>query len=269
MSWTYSYAIDGTSLATYASSVRLLSEKRAALRGRDFELPWRQGARHTVDKYYRSVTMPLEFDLRYTNGSGVVTHADGAAGHVYENMQELKALMQSGQFVLSRTAPHMGAQKLDIEVTDEIIPTFPRFRYVALVTAVFPFWAASTATTTAQTFTGDTSMAVVQGGEVPHHAFTIDIFADGQPVTNVALENSTTGQTITYGATIDAGDTVTVDIGGGTVVHDSDGNVDAALSVTHAEWMRLNVGSNTINVTSDSGTRDFDVTFTHADLWFT
>jgi len=269
MAFNYAYAIDGTSLSTYASSVRILAEKRASTRGRDFELPWRQGARHTVDKYYRPVTLPLEFDLRYTNGSGVVTHGDGAGGHVYENMQKLKTLMQSGQFTLSRTAPHMGAQSIDVEVVDEIMPTSPRFRYVALITAVFPFWYETTATTTAQTFTGDTSMAVTQGGEAPHHAFTIDILADTQPVTNVAIENATTGQTITYGATIDAGDTVTVDIGAGTVVHDSDGNVDAALSVTHAEWMRLNVGSNTINVTSDSGTRDFDVTFTHADLWWT
>ena len=269
MSWDYQWAIDGTTLTTYCTNVRLLAEKRAGLRGRDFEIPWRQGSRHTTGKYYQPVVLPLEFDLRYTNAAGAVTHTDGGPGHVFENMQAVKALMGSGQFELQRTAPDQGAVEIDVEVIDEIVQTVPRFRYVALCSAVFPFWREQTATTTAQTFTGDTSMVVTQGGNVPSHNAVIAIFADGQPVTNVALENSTTGQTITYGGTIDAGDTVTIDVGAGTVVHDADGNVDAVLSVDHAEWMRLNVGANTINVTSDAGTRDFDVTFTHPDLWHT
>lgn len=274
MAWPYNYRADGTQLATYAKVVRIPNEGRGPKRGDDKTIPWRHGVRRTTGKFFDEWEFPLECDLRYTNGSGAITHANGKAGHAYENYRALKNLLTDGGgdgvVTLARNEPDAGEVEIDIEVADAIRTGDPWFRAQFLCRAAFPFWRSAsiyTATKTAIATSSDT-LAVVIAGDVPLFNPVITITADTQPVTNARVQVPTgaggphADKYVQLAATIAAGDSRIIDIGARTVVDGAGDNKDAELSVAYADWMPLPVGSYSLAITCDTGSLDFDVQVT-------
>ena len=82
--WTYKAGSpEGTleSLSDYCLSVRIVAENIVGKRGKNPTVDYRHGEWSSPRKYIRAANVTLETVLRYTNSAGVVTHADGAAGH--------------------------------------------------------------------------------------------------------------------------------------------------------------------------------------------
>jgi hypothetical protein len=279
--WDYDYLVaplgstPTTALLDYATDVRIPEEKRARKRGRNRTIAWQQGERSTQPKLYRALDFELQILLAYTNSAGIVTHTDGAPGHVYENYLEIKRLLSGdilngSQVTLRRTLPHAGIVDIDFEVLDEIRPdSGTRFRMVAFCRAAFPFM--RSATQTVETETGKTTttetIEVIVGGneEIPN---AVIVFApDTQDVSNLRITHTPSGRFLQYSGIITAGDTVTIDVGARTAVHSVDGNVDAALLKAHADWLILPVGTYDLDLTCDAGTLDYDVTVSYYDLW--
>lgn len=273
--WDYAYSIGGTALLDYATDVRIPDELRARKRGRNRVIAWKQGERSTQPKLYRALRFQLQMLLAYTDSAGVVTHVDGAAGHVYENYLELKRLISGDQLAgslvtLRRTMPHAGDVDIDFEVLQDIQPEgATRFRMVAFCEAPFPFWRDATLTVeleTAKTGTVET-LEVIVGGNEPVPDAVIVFAPDTQPVSNLRITHTPSGRFLQYSGTIAAGDTVTIDVGARTAVHSVTGAVDAALLKSHADWLVLPIGTFDLDLTCDAGTLDYDVTVSYYDLW--
>ncbi len=273
--WDYAYKIGATALLDYATDVRIPQEKRARLRGRNREIPWKQGERSTQPKLFRALDFELQFLMRYTNSAGIVTHGDGAPGHVYENYSEVKRLMSGDQLngslvTLRRTMPHAGDVDIDFEVLDEIRPdSSTRFRMVCFCRAPFPFWQSATQTIETETnkTTTTETIEVVVGGNTPIPNAVITFAPNTQDVSNLRITHTPSGRFLQYSGIITAGDTVVFDVGARTAVHSVDGAVDAAHAKGFADWMVLPLGTYDLDLTCDSGTLDYDVTVSYYDLW--
>lgn len=273
--WDYDYKIGATALLDFTTDVRIPNETRARLRGRNRIIAWKQGERSTQPKLYRALDFELQMLLAYTDSAGDVTHADGEAGHVYENYLELKRLISGDQLngslvTLRRTMPHAGDVDIDFEVLNEIKPDgSTRFRMVAFCTASFPFW--RSAIQTVETETGKTTttetIEVIVGGNIPIPNAVIIFAPNTQPVSNLRITHTPSGRFLQYSGTIDAGDTVTFDVGARTVVHSVTGAVDPALLKGFADWFVLPIGTFDLDLTCDAGTLDYDVTVSYFDLW--
>jgi hypothetical protein len=101
-------------------------------------------------------------------------------------------------------------------------------------------------TVTAVTNLGEGVVAEGSGG-----TFTIQL---NGPLTNPTLTNSTTGVSVTYGATIASGHYVLVDTVGFSALTDAAANVIAQISHAGARrWMVLASGSNSLKLTSTNG----------------
>jgi len=272
--WDYDYEIGGIPILNYGTSVRIPEEIRARKRGTNAVIPWQHGERSTQPKLYFPLDFPVEILLRYTNAAGAVVHADGAPGHVYENYLALKRLFSGDQIsgslvTLARTLPHAGDVEIDVEVIDEVRPSSDaRFRVVFLCRAPFPFWRAAVPSSFTDTYTtASDTLAVVVGGNEPVPNAVITIEAGAQPVTNARVTHTPTGRFLQYSATLDAGESVVIDVGARTIVHSVDGPVDAALLKGYADWFVLPIGSYNLAVTATAGTLDFDVTVAFSNLW--
>jgi len=167
VTWTYNYLAGpkgGTLLALsdYCISVRVLTEGGPGKRGPNVGVQYLHGAHPVPHKFATERLVPLEVALRYTNSAGAVTHADGAAGHVFENLSEVKRLLrgQRGLATLRRTAPDMGTVELDVECAVDPQPSQGRHVYVFMLTAARPFWRSTT-------LQSATASPIAVGGDAP------------------------------------------------------------------------------------------------------
>lgn len=273
--WDYDYSIGGTALLDFTTDIRIPEEKRARKRGRNRIIAWQQGERSTQPKLYRALDFELQMLLAYTDAAGDVTHVDGAPGHVYENYLDLKRLLSGDQLngslvTLRRTMPHAGDVDIDFEVLQDIRPdSSTRFRMVAFCTAPFPFW--RSATQTVKTEVGKTAttetIEVIVGGNEPIPNAVIIFAPNTQPVSNLRIAHTPSGRFLQYSGIIDAGDTVTFDVGARTATHSVTGSVDPALLKGFADWFVLPIGTFDLDLTCDAGTLDYDVTVSYFDLW--
>src|SRR3989304_1271825 len=122
MAWSYAYTAGpkgGTlvALSDFCISVRLLTEGGPGKRGADVSVQYLHGDHAVPPKFATPRLLPLEGVLRYTSSAGTITHADGAEGHVFENLSECKRLLrgQRGLATLARTAPDMGAAHIALQ----------------------------------------------------------------------------------------------------------------------------------------------------------
>lgn len=201
MAWSYAYQAGpkgGTLLAllNYCTSVRLVSEGGSGKRGGDVNVQYLHGDHPVPHKFLAPKLIPLEVVLRYTSSAGTITHADGAEGHVFQNLAEVKRLLrgQRGQATLQRTAPDMGTVLVDVEC-GEPSPSQNRFTYLFPLVAARPFWRSTTLTTT-------TTSPIVVGGNAPVDDAEI-VFAGGgaSPI----FTHTASGATIQYVGTVPAG----------------------------------------------------------------
>jgi hypothetical protein len=109
MVWTgYDYRVGATSLSDYCEAVTIQDESSGGLVGRDLHIPGTDGVR-SMDNTIDATVISVKTILRYTNAGGTITHADGAAGHVYENRAALMEFFRTpGGVTLRRDMPHAG-----------------------------------------------------------------------------------------------------------------------------------------------------------------
>lgn len=249
MGWDYVWKIgpkDGTLVAvsTYATASRLVGEVSAGRRGTNPVAQYRHGT-HFVSKWAAPLDLMYEIAVRYTSAAGTVTHTDGAAGHVYENLAEIKRLLsgeQGGLATIQQTAPDWGTVQLDVEVASPPQPTQQRFVFGFLLHAADPFWRNTTLNT-------ETGTSVVVGGNAP--AAPIIDFVSG---TDMRVTHTGSGAYIQIDGAAPAGG-VRVDVREGTCIKISDStDYSAYLTVNKPWWMELDGGKTNAVTKSGGGT---------------
>lgn len=201
MAWNYAYTAGPkggslTALSNFCTAIRLLSEGGSGKRGGNVAVQYLHGEHAVQHKFANPRLLPLEVVLRYTSSAGTITHADGAEGHVFENLSEVKRLLrgQRSQATLARTAPDMGAVQIDVEC-GEPTPTQNRFTYLFPLVAARPFWRSTTLNSTG------TSPLAVGGDEAVDDAEIV--FAGGG--SNPVFTHTASGATVGIIGTVPAG----------------------------------------------------------------
>ena len=205
MAWAYTYKAGpygGTlvALSTYCMSARIVGESGVGKRGGDVTVQYLHGAHPVAHKFAQPRLIPLEVVLRYTNSSGAVSHADGAAGHAFENLSEVKRLLrgQAGLATLERIAPDQGTVRIDVEC-GEPTPTQNHFTFLFPLIAARPAWYSTTTQT-------DSSSPIAVGGDFPVDDATVTFSAAAvSPVFTHTSSSATVKPTITYTGTVPAG----------------------------------------------------------------
>ena len=139
-----------TALDTWATSVRALSEGSPELAGALHGIDAKHGAGSNPLKFNTTKDLMLEVAVRYTDAAGAITHTNGAAGHVLENLSELKRVLggDRASFVaVRRDDPHWGEVDLWCEQLQPVAETQNRFVFLFPLTAASPFWRSTSPTT--------------------------------------------------------------------------------------------------------------------------
>lgn len=196
MGWDYAYTVGekgGTmvALAPYCELVRIVGDgDGTGKEGENADIQYLHGHKVDAEKFMAPGLLKVECTFRYTNGSLAITHADGAAGHMYENMGIVKQLFYGNKIIstLRRTAPHQGTVEVDGEVLGpesvgelEWRLTFP------FSVEDPPFWRSTT-------LSGPVSPtpSITVGGNAPVDDFEV-AFSGG---TNALLTHTASGRTI-------------------------------------------------------------------------
>lgn len=262
MAWAYTYKagpFGGTlvALSTYCQSVRIVGESGVGKRGNDVTVQYVHGNRAVAHKFATPRLLPLEVVLRYTTATGTITHTDGAAGHAYENLSEVKRLLrgQAGLATLERIAPDMGEVRIDVECGEPMF-TQNHFTYLFPLIAARPFWRSTTTQT-------DSSSPIAIGGDAPVDDATVTFSAAASsPVFTHSSSGATVKPTITYTGTVPAGG-VTVNTLTGQAFNVSGGaDCSNLVSFNKPYILELDPGvSNTYTISSGT------VTVAWADKW--
>ena len=202
MPWTeYTYKagpLGGTlqPLLNYAIAVRILDEGGPDKGGRNVSVQYLEGDHAVPHKFHGPALIPLECILRYTSSAGTVTHTDGAPGHVFENLSELKRLLrgQRGMATLERIAPDQGTVQIDVEYRAPT-PTQNRFTYAFPLVAPRPFWRSTTLNSVSLS-------PLTVGGDAPVDDAIVKFSAGA---VNPTFTHTASGATITYTGTVPVG----------------------------------------------------------------
>lgn len=109
------------SLSDYCTAITVTDESGGGLIGTNLHIPGTDGER-IMDKTLATTVLPLKTVLRYTNAGGTITHGDGAPGHIYENLSELKKIFRKqGPILLLRDMPHAGTVVGEVELMGDPI----------------------------------------------------------------------------------------------------------------------------------------------------
>ncbi len=119
--WVYDYRVGATSLSDYCTRITIPDESGGGLTGTNLHLPGTDGER-VISKTLTPTIFPFKTFLRYTSPTETITHTDGAPGHVYENLSELKKIFRKkGPILLLRDQPHAGTVVAEVELMGEPI----------------------------------------------------------------------------------------------------------------------------------------------------
>lgn len=175
MAWlTYNITADSEALDNYCDRVVVVTESMANREDSNFRVPGVEGEFSYPDKLWEAGNVIMETFLKYTDQNGDVTHEDGAAGHVYENLSHLRRIFSKNGLVdLRRTAPDYGQTSMLVEaIQGPRDGSFPAHK-IWVLKAPKPFWkgltpVTLTSTTTDHTPAGDApidDMVVTFGGD--------------------------------------------------------------------------------------------------------
>lgn len=149
--WNYDYQVGAVNLADYCSAVIVDDEASSGLVGSNVRVPGVDGERRT-SKSFGAKVLPLRTVLRWTNSSGAVTHANGEAGHIKENLSALKRLLGGANVVdLNRIDPHAGLVHANVELIGEPVRGESRQVYIWPLNMVEGSWYEDTLRTQAGT----------------------------------------------------------------------------------------------------------------------
>lgn len=248
--WTFrGTALDDFGVVTLLDDVFDAPERR----GENLKIPHRHGRIHTR-KYYDQRTLLLGITIRGDTISDVENY-----------FFQLKALCaQTGEGALSVEKEDGTVLNANAEVSGSIQPSVAG--PVAVKTTIpfvlsDPFFYAESATVQTVTINASPTSATVANGTVADgnvEVDTIEIVLTG-PLNNTQISNTTNDVSLTYGAAIAAGQTVTISVDAASgeykAVHSVSGNVIG--NVTHSGSPALMVfdpGDNAIEITDSVAT---------------
>lgn len=187
-----------TTLSTYCTAVRIVDEGPPGFRGGPVPIQYLEGAREVPHLFSEPRLIGLECVLSYRSAAGTITHADGAAGHAYENLANLNRLLfgDRSMVVLQREAPHQGTVQIDVKVGAPVTASQARHVFVYPLLAPNPFWRSTALNSVSPT----PSIAV--GGSAPVHDAEITFAAGASSPT---LTHTNSGTTIQVTGTIPSG----------------------------------------------------------------
>ena len=251
MSWDWDYQAGPIGsledLGTYCLNTRIVSESAAGRRGSNPVIEYRHGEMSTPRKEVRSMDLLLETVIRYTNSSGLITHADGGAGHVMENLGHLKRIfggpIQNALTRLQRNSPDQGTVYVDVEMLGEANPSQARHIFTWPLHAPHPFWIGAADNNNA-------TPTWTVGGDAPIRDAVIDFTGTAS---DPRVTHPASGAYIEIAGALPSGG-IRVDIGAGTCVRISGGaDWSQNLVVNKPWWMELDPGANAMAVTLASG----------------
>ena len=217
--------------------------------GTPFHIPFKHGVWAPSKRYFESKVLALGVVIMPFSTLGTVTHTNGAAAHIRENIDDLMAELYpaSGLVTVSRTELNYPGAGTTVWTNDGIVTraipvrggkgTIYRFMFITL-DMVSPFWRVGALKT------GQTPPTVVNDGNAPVDDMVIT-FTGG---TNPRLTNTTTGEWIEI---IDAMATpVVVSVGPRTVTQGG-APADGLLRINplYPHWMEFRPGSNSLTLT--------------------
>lgn len=242
--WTYKAGSpEGTleSLSDYCLSVRIVAENIVGKRGKNPTVDYRHGEWSSPRKYIRAANVTLETVLRYTNSAGVVTHADGAAGHVMENFAEVKRIFggRMGELTrLERISPHEGTVYRDFELLGDANPSQANHIFTWPLHCPKPFWHGAADV-------DNSGATLTVGGSAPAGGITL-AFSTG---TDIKITHDDSGDYVQISGAAPAGG-VLVNVDAGTCTQISGGaDYSNNLVVNRPWWFELDPGTNDVTVT--------------------
>lgn len=185
-----------TPLLNYCTAVLIRNEGGPGKRGNDVAVQYLHGEHPVPHKFSTPRLIALKVVLRYTNSGGTVTHTDGAAGHAFENLSEVKRLLrgQRGLATLQRIAPDHGTVQIDVHKGEETeAENF--YTYIIPLIAPRPFWRSTTLNSVS-------SSPLSVGGDAPVDDAEIVFSASASSPT---FTHTASGATIQYVGTVPAG----------------------------------------------------------------
>ena len=263
MAWTgftYQIGLEGgsfTDLDDYCDNVRIASESDAPKRGGNVEIPYADGEFTDPFKFRRPGTIMLDCMVSYTNDLGTVTHADGAAGHVFENLSALKALFAGdglSRVVLRRTAPDQGTMEARVEFMGGVRASGPRMRYIFPLRMIDGYWREQTLSTDTESSISSFPHAytIATGGNYPigDPKITFTCVTDG---VSPSLTQTVLAETIQATGSFVAADEIIIDLGRDRAFT-KNGTRYGLISGNRAWWMRLTPAQALLGMTLGDGT---------------
>lgn len=185
-----------TPLLNFCAAVRVVDESGSGKAGEDVNVQFLHGDHPVAHKFAEPRLIMLEAVLRYTSSAGTITHTDGAQGHVFENLAEMKRLLrgQRSLATLQRIAPHYGTTQIDVH-SGAPTPSQNRFVFLFPLVAPRPFWRSTTLNSVS-------SSPLTVGGDAPVDDAEIVFSAGG---TSPVFTHTASGATIGIVGTVPAG----------------------------------------------------------------
>lgn len=201
--WNYDYEAGPkggalVDLLTWADNVRVVDEVTAGKDGENVMAQYIHGSNAVTPKYTTEGLIGIEVAVRYTNSAGIITHANGEAGHVHENLGKLKKILRGGRVLttLRRQDPHWGNAEVDGECRQPIQSSQVWFHFLFPFNTPDPFWRVG------GLISINPAPNLTVGGNAPVSDAEI-VFPAG--ATNAILTHTATGAAVLMEGTVPAG----------------------------------------------------------------
>ncbi len=239
-------SVEGSTLTVStgpARNVKLLAYGQGAKRGKNFTIPYRDGA-WSGEKWFGPTDVTLEIYLRGTPSPEANLSTILGLFHQTYNTATLQA-----------THAYAGSVRAEVELLKDPRPVArnPRL-YVFSLRNPKGVWESVTATTSTGTSISPAAPAVT--GDKPVDDFSV-LFASSGYVEHTSATGKVARMTIATGAPAN----ITVDLGARTILTSTGGNADAYFTPTQPFWMRFEANS------TASLTASMNHTFTWRSKW--
>lgn len=229
MSWDWDWQLDDLDLVDVATDVILEDEGGASIAETPVRIPGRDGVYVDPRAPRGPMMLPLRIVFRYTDDTGAVTHTNGAAGHIKENLSEVKKRFARGLVPLRRTDPHAGRQRALVKALADPVPGGRQGRHVYRWILLCPSGSWQDNDETEQA-----AGSLSTSGDVPIFDPIVEVGAAGTLI-YAALDGTTYTITAVSGPTFP----VTVDVGAGTIIDDAGEPAGGAISFSDGRWLVL------------------------------
>ena len=271
--WVYDYEAGPTggpftNLLDFCDEVLTISEGDAPKRGGNINIPYRDGEYSDPLKFRQGKIVLLDCMVSYTDLNGLVTHTDGAAGEVYQNLQSLKKLLggDGAEVILRVDKPHMGALEAPVEYFGGIEAAGPRMRWIFPMRLLEGAWREQVASTDTEAAITSFPHAytILTGGDtdIGDATFTLTCNTAGS---NPKLTIDTPGDELLASGSFSASDILIANFRTSTFT--LNGLSTAVFRRNRAWYMRLPNDQAALGLTFDADSGDWDVDIDWNNRW--